>query len=101
MVGVVCVCVCYHFMFIQLLPARLGHGSCWFFSPPLLFCPFLPSPSCGPPPRREAADMAGLPRAPLGGVCVCVILYLYPAICSPKGHDSGSAAALAAAVSCF
>ena len=34
-------------------------------------------------------------------VCVCVILCLYPAICSPKGHDSGSAAALAAAVSCF
>ena len=34
-------------------------------------------------------------------VCVCVIPHLYPAICSPKGHDSGSAAALAAAMSCF
>ena len=27
-------------------------------------------------------------------VCVCVILYFYPATCGPKGHGSGSAAAL-------
>ena len=26
--------------------------------------------------------------------CVCVILYFYPATCGPKGHGSGSAAAL-------
>ena len=27
-------------------------------------------------------------------MCVCVILYFYPATCGPKGHGSGSAAAL-------
>ena len=27
-------------------------------------------------------------------VCVCVFLYFYPATCGPKGHGSGSAAAL-------
>ena len=32
---------------------------------------------------------------------VCVILCLYPATCSPKGHGSGSAAAEAAGSSCL
>ena len=35
------------------------------------------------------------------GVCVCVILYFYPATCGPKGHGSGSAAAYRSDGSCF
>ena len=35
------------------------------------------------------------------GVCVCVILYFYPATCGPKGHGSGSAAAYCSDGSCF
>ena len=42
------------------------------------------------------------PRSPVRTQsCLCVILYLYPATCSPKGHGSGSAAAEAVGSSCF
>ena len=43
------VCVWYQFIFIQLLSARMGHGSCWFFFRPLSCPPFNPVPNVRSP----------------------------------------------------
>ena len=52
---------------------------------PLIPAPVWPRGNRDPPAAAWDDDMSE---------CVCVILYFYPATCGPKGHGSGSAAAL-------